>query len=70
MDKILLLGCLTLITIASIKCSIVRTDTILDDDLTIDLVADEVKEKTPKSSKANANKPGMYISFLTKFGGL
>ena len=32
MDKILLLGCLTLITIASIKCSIVRTDTILDDD--------------------------------------
>ena len=62
MDKILLLECLTLITIASIKCSIVRTDTILDDDLTIDLVADEVKEKPTKRSEAKANKPGIDIA--------
>ena len=59
---ILLLGFLTLITIASIKCSIVRTDTILDDDLTIDLVADEVKENPTKRSEAKANKPGIYIA--------
>ena len=64
MDKILLLGCLTLITIASIRCSIVRTDTILDDDLNIDLIADEVKEKTPKKSEAKDKKPGMGIAFF------
>ena len=64
MDKILLLGYLTLITIASIKCSIVRTKPILDDDLEIDLVADEVKAKAPKKSKEEGNKPGSYIAFF------
>ena len=66
LDNLMSLGCLTLVAIIFINCSIAMTETKLDEDLTVDLVADEVKEDSLKRVSARTNKAGTYIqSFLT-----
>ena len=48
-DRILFLVCLALFVITVIKCSSAKTVSDLDVESVEDLVADEVKEKAPKS---------------------